>query len=743
MPIVSDYTALLYSQTWNGNLPASNGQPFILTYSFSTQAQPYLSAAGYSQAFIDSFVPFTDKEKSEARNAIGQWDAASGLRLVEVAPGLGSMQLGNFNLALGPTGNAAGFAVAPTQQIYPESLTSYSKAVIGDVFISSSIVESGLNYLMLHEIGHALGLKHPFEDPVRLETNLDNRTQTVMSYTGTVLVDHRLGPLDIQAIQYLYGTNTNDASNVSSWNWNAATAMLTLIGKAGADRLIGNYSADSIEGLSGDDLIFGDFGDDILSGGDGVDTIMGGDGADLVLGGPGNDRLGGGPGRDTVRGGAGDDDLFGNSLYAYPRETLDTVDYSDARASLSVNLTTYITQLAGRDIHAQGADIGNDYLEDFTHVIAGSGNDGVTGNADDNFLQGRAGADTLNGRAGNDILLGDGAVMPTSGALSIYRLYLATLGRAPDDAGWAEWSGRLAGGQPLNTISSGFVGSQEFLARYGNPDNVGFVNLLYQNVLGRTPDSAGLQNWLGAFNGGMSRNQMVVEFSESAELKANADPSTQAGQIYRIYGATLARVPDNTGFTSWSDLMAGGRSIDSVAAGFVGSTEFQSVYGPLNNTQFVTLLYQNVLSRAPDAVGLAGWKAKLDNGESRTSVVLGFSDSGEYTIAKNAAFVSYMKTVYAGFNDSLDGSAGDDLLSGGLGADTFAFSSSEVGSDIVHRFEAWDTVRLIGFGYATKAVALAKVTQQGADAVFSDKGESITFVNTTLSTLQQADWLLV
>ncbi|MFI3123508.1 MAG: matrixin family metalloprotease, partial [Methylococcales bacterium] len=36
---------------------------------------------------------------------------------------------------------------------------------------------------LLHEIGHALGLKHPFETPNKLEKDLDNTNNTVMSYT--------------------------------------------------------------------------------------------------------------------------------------------------------------------------------------------------------------------------------------------------------------------------------------------------------------------------------------------------------------------------------------------------------------------------------------------------------------------------------------------------------------------------------------------------------------------------------
>lgn len=58
--------------------------------------------------------------------------------------------------------------------------------------------------LALHEIGHAIGLKHPFDEPLTLASNLDNTSQTVMSYQGPYTVN-QLGPLDIAAAQYLYG----------------------------------------------------------------------------------------------------------------------------------------------------------------------------------------------------------------------------------------------------------------------------------------------------------------------------------------------------------------------------------------------------------------------------------------------------------------------------------------------------------------------------------------------------------
>ncbi|OOB24484.1 hypothetical protein A8F67_01240, partial [Burkholderia cenocepacia] len=84
-------------------------------------------------------------------------------------------------------------------------------------------------------------------------------------------------------------------------------------------------------------------------------------------------------------------------------------------------------------------------------------------------------------------------------------------------------------------------------------------------------------------------------------------PTDFAGEVYRLYEATLNRGPDPEGLAGWVNQLNVGTSLQTVADGFVGSVEFQQVYGNLSNTDFVTLLYNNVLHRGPDPTGLSGW----------------------------------------------------------------------------------------------------------------------------------------
>ena len=77
------------------------------------------------------------------------------------------------------------------------------------------------------------------------------------------------------------------------------------------------------------------------------------------------------------------------------------------------------------------------------------------------------------------------------------RLYRAFLDRDPDAVGATYWiqEGRL--GATPDDLAWGFAKSQEFTSRYGQVDDGGFLALMFQNMLGRSPDTAGYQYWLG------------------------------------------------------------------------------------------------------------------------------------------------------------------------------------------------------------------------------------------------------
>jgi Ca2+-binding RTX toxin-like protein len=410
----------------------------------------------------------------------------------------------------------------------------------------------------------------------------------------------------------------------------------------------------------------------------------------------------------------------------------DTLNLSGYATASEIDLREEAFSSAGPNPSTGGASVGNIAIARgavIENAIGGAGADTIFGNAVGNKLLAGGGADSISGFGGDDFLYGldASAQQLTDNALSVRRLYLATLDRGPDAIGWADWTGKLDAGMSLVSITSGFVNSAEFQSVYGSLNNTAFVTLLYNNVLHRAPDPTGLNNWLGALAGGASREAIVNAFSESQEFRISSDTSAHGAQVYRLFGATLGREPDPTGFLNYANVLDNNDTLDSVASAFVNSTEFRNTYGALNNTQFVTLLYNNVLHRAPDATGLNGWVSQLDGGASRTSVVLGFSESNEYKAATRAGLTTFIATAFPGETDFLDGGTGNDALDGGRGVDTYVFTKGQGGSDHIYGFETWDHVQLNGFGYASAAQARSHLTQVGPDLVFADQGETITF----------------
>jgi hypothetical protein len=71
----------------------------------------------------------------------------------------------------------------------------------------------------------------------------------------------------------------------------------------------------------------------------------------------------------------------------------------------------------------------------------------------------------------------------------------------------------------LPQFSAAFIGSAEFTSKYGaNPSNGDFVTALYQTVLNRLPDAAGLAFWVDKLDAGaITRPDTLIGFSESAE----------------------------------------------------------------------------------------------------------------------------------------------------------------------------------------------------------------------------------
>lgn len=114
---------------------------------------------------------------------------------------------------------------------------------------------------LLHELGHAMGLKHSFEGTIRLPAATDNTAYTLMSYTHAGGVHSSFGEYDLAALKWLYGGDgLGGALGVNS------------IG--GGRYITGTSQADTLTGGAANDVLEGGPGNDILDGGAGTDTAF-------------------------------------------------------------------------------------------------------------------------------------------------------------------------------------------------------------------------------------------------------------------------------------------------------------------------------------------------------------------------------------------------------------------------------------------------------------------------------------
>jgi hypothetical protein len=151
--------------------------------------------------------------------------------------------------------------------------------------------------------------------------------------------------------------------------------------------------------------------------------------------------------------------------------------------------------------------------------------------------------------------------------------------------------------------TDGLLGSLQALT-----SNQRFVSQVYQDLLHRAVDQAGLSTWTGMLNQGVSRSQVVLNIEDSTEFRND--------QVTALYKQFLHRAADATGLAGFSNLLASGGTVEQVAALLVGSSEYFKNRGGDTTTGFLNALYQDGLNRSVDPTGEATLGMALANGST-------------------------------------------------------------------------------------------------------------------------------
>ena len=356
---ISTTDAILYDtpKAWASNKTYDNGTSTTITYSFAGTSDLYLFEDGYDvpDPKVDLIFAMSTSQQAAVRLALDQFSNVADLTFVEVqetALEVGTLRFAftDYQYLSSVTGDQfAGWASIPE-----------NSAGAGDVWITSDDIdktfERGSDYTfatLIHEIGHAIGLDHPFDGIDQLVTSQDFSNYTLMSYTDpenyyyydtsgnyNYLISSTPMVYDIAAIQHLYGAATHNAGD-TVYKYDPTKPLVEAIWDSGGydtldlsnfnkactiDLTPGAYSTiactdwtmtdnlgiaagaviEQAIGGSGSDTITGNFADNTLYGGAGNDAISAGDGDDIIYCGTGNDTLTGGLGADEFRFYSGD-----------------------------------------------------------------------------------------------------------------------------------------------------------------------------------------------------------------------------------------------------------------------------------------------------------------------------------------------------------------------------------------------------------------------------------------------------
>jgi hypothetical protein len=199
------------------------------------------------------------------------------------------------------------------------------------------------------------------------------------------------------------------------------------------------------------------------------------------------------------------------------------------------------------------------------------------------------------------------------------KVYQQVLHRPAEDAGLTYWTGLLDQGQPLDVVASGIFNSTERL----NP----LVAQFYQQFLGRGTDPGGLAYWVADWQAKGDPRDVVENILASKEFFDDAG-DTNLGFINLLYQRVLMRSAEPDGIAYWVALMSDPPNNPPETRAQVASQFYDTHEKHVDLVDFLFGEYFNSISPLPST---QPYVAGLDAGESETQVEKAIIDSPVYS----------------------------------------------------------------------------------------------------------------
>lgn len=638
---------------------------------------------------------FTLAQQSAARYAFNYLQQVTGIKFVETSLGTAAqIHLANIDISGATT---TGLCSWSSNYSYAgDTLSSYSANAY--VYLDNAewfgynrdLTPGGVGYqTLLHELGHALGLGHPFhesgeEHHVHLPTSQDNTANTIMSYTDSGGPYSVFSPYDIATLNWIYGADGLGGA----FGLNSTTGGRYITGTSSADRLVGTDADDIFAGMGGSDTILGGLGNDtvVFSGLRSAYTFSMNTSGELIATHDSGivtmssiELLSFADGRfersqlfnDTTAPQAPKIGVSKNAAgYAFSKPVVSGT--AEANAMVKVYAGDRLVGETQADASGVWQVVASQFADGLNYSVRATAIDGA-GNISEfseevNFhVDGTAPviptakvtlADGGNqpsfsgtGEANTHIVLVDVTAVREIGLTTVkpdgsWTIELPPLpngeysvrASSVDLAGNATSSAvmQLTINNPLN--KNGTTAMDRFTAAEGNAaidggqgrDTVVYAGSRADFTIERTVYGVTVTDKTGKYG---SDNLINVERIQFNDTMVGLDIDGASGQIYRLYKAAYDRAPDAGGLKHWmwvSDMDK--FSLAQIAEFFTQLPEYQELYlkDDPSNEHFVTLLYQHVLHREPEKAGYDHWMWTLnENKLTRPEVMAFFAESPE------------------------------------------------------------------------------------------------------------------